>query len=163
MLPRVSGGPLLSQQWCSCNGLRLDLEPFGTVDPPLRHPIPGGPALRIAGELRHLLAVGGVLEEFLARVHVGSSALMSTIRDYGQGRIDGGNSRGDRSCRQFGFRMPPKALKRDQNSRIRPTTGGKGGIFICRNATVERISKGRNCRGAHSRLVFEFSVLLRAQ
>jgi hypothetical protein len=53
----------------SRNGLALVLEPFGAVDPSLGHPVPGGPALPIAGELRHLLAVGSVLEKFLTWVH----------------------------------------------------------------------------------------------
>jgi hypothetical protein len=65
MLRQAPGGPVLSPRRSSRNSSRLDLEPFGTVDPPLGHPNPRGPALRIAGELRHLLAVGSVLEEFL--------------------------------------------------------------------------------------------------
>jgi hypothetical protein len=67
--PVLGGGPAGSPWRGSRNGLTLDLEPFGTVDPPLGHAAPGGLALRISGESRHLLAVGSVLEKFLRRVH----------------------------------------------------------------------------------------------
>ena len=36
------------------------LEPFGALHPPFGHPAPGGLALRIAGELSHALAIGGI-------------------------------------------------------------------------------------------------------
>ena len=54
--------------WRGSSGLAL-LEPRGAVHPPLGHPVPRGLALRVAGELRHLLAIGGMLEKFVGRVH----------------------------------------------------------------------------------------------
>jgi hypothetical protein len=47
----------------------LDLERFSALQPSLRHSDPRRPARRVAGKLGHLLAVGGMSQEFLGRVH----------------------------------------------------------------------------------------------
>jgi hypothetical protein len=47
----------------------LDLERFSALQPSLRHPDPRRLARRVARKLGHLLAIGGVSQEFLGRVH----------------------------------------------------------------------------------------------
>src|SRR4029450_3170461 len=56
-------------------GQALLVEQFSTANPPLRHVVPGGSALRIAGELGHHLALGGMLQKFFRGVHRGGSTL----------------------------------------------------------------------------------------
>jgi hypothetical protein len=54
---------------CRVGRRALDLERFSALQPSLRHPDPRRPARRVARKLGHLLAVGGVSQEFLGRVH----------------------------------------------------------------------------------------------
>ena len=53
---------------------RLALEALGAGEPALGHPVPGRLALRIARELGHLLAIGGVSQKFIRRIHHGHDA-----------------------------------------------------------------------------------------
>lgn len=62
-------GPSMSLCRNALSRLTLDLEHFGTLQPTFGHLRPGRPARRIAGELCHLLTVGGVSQEFLGRIH----------------------------------------------------------------------------------------------
>src|SRR5712691_2593317 len=56
-------------------GQALLVEQFSTANPPLRHVVPGGPTLRIAGELGHQLALGGMFQKFLRWIHRRDSTL----------------------------------------------------------------------------------------
>src|SRR5438067_683021 len=63
-------------------GLRrqaLDLEGFRALQPSLRHPDPGRSARRVASKLGHLLAVGGMSQEFLGWVHGALSSWVSSL------------------------------------------------------------------------------------
>jgi hypothetical protein len=46
-------------------------ESFSTLKPSLGHPAPCRLACRIARELGHLLAIGGVFQKFISRIHRG--------------------------------------------------------------------------------------------
>src|SRR5262245_24098100 len=72
-LRRLLGGPAGEGIAALTKRPALFLEHFGAVAPALRHPLPSRPARGISGEFRHLLAIGGVTQEFLGRVHAASS------------------------------------------------------------------------------------------
>ena len=75
----VIGSAVPPRRWTvvMCSQALL-VEQFGTANPPLRHVVPGGPALRIAGELGHQLALGGMLQKFFRRIHRRVSTLEAT-------------------------------------------------------------------------------------
>src|SRR5436309_2798408 len=52
-------------------------EHFGAMAPALGHPLPRRAARRIPGELGHLLAIGGVSQKFVGRVH--AAFLLSAV------------------------------------------------------------------------------------
>jgi hypothetical protein len=53
----------------------LALGSFSTLKPSLSHPVPSRLARGIARKLSHLLAVGGVSQKFISRVHRGHETL----------------------------------------------------------------------------------------
>jgi hypothetical protein len=55
--------------WVALGRHALALEPFGAAQPALGHPAPSRLARRIARELGHLLAIGGVPQEFFGWIH----------------------------------------------------------------------------------------------
>ena len=67
---RISGWPRMAPRLALPLCRRaLALESFRAVEPPRGHPDPGRLAFRIASELGHPLAIGGISKEFLGRVH----------------------------------------------------------------------------------------------
>ena len=78
MVGGVARGPtVLALCRIAVRGHALGFEALGAIEPSLGHPAPGRPARRIARELRHLLTIGGVPQEFFGWIH-GSLPLLTS-------------------------------------------------------------------------------------